>query len=233
MSAPTGGLQSRKVQGRMTIHRGHLFHLTGRPTVSDSPGRWCPSRTARSRSTTTGRIVYSGPYSELPAGIGRVGGRRPPPGIPAARVHRHPRALPADLQRRLLRRRATSGVAQLVHLPVRIPVRRSGIRARAAAVDFCDRRIAAGTTAAVVFGSAFPHAQDALFAETQRRGLRIVSGRGIQTGGPGVRRGADHQRGGRDPADQARRSRTGTPPTPVTRQPLCCMSRSCRGSRCR
>ena len=42
--------------------------------------------------------------------------------------------------------------------------------APAAAVDFCDRRIAAGTTAAVVFGSAFPHAQDALFAETQRRG---------------------------------------------------------------
>ncbi len=56
--------------------------------------------------------------------------------------------------------------------------------AAAAAVEFCDRRIAAGTTAAVVFGSAFPHAQDALFAETQRRGLRIVSGRGIQTVGP-------------------------------------------------
>jgi guanine deaminase len=34
-----------------------------------------------------------------------------------------------------------------------------------------------------VFGSAFPHAQDALFSETQRRGLRIVSGRGIQTVG--------------------------------------------------
>ena len=33
-------------------------------------------------------------------------------------------------------------------------------------------------------GSAFPHAQDALFEETQRRGLRIVSGRGIQTRGP-------------------------------------------------
>ena len=36
----------------------------------------------------------------------------------------------------------------------------------------------------MVFGSAFPHAQDALFTETQRRGLRIVSGRGIQTVGP-------------------------------------------------
>jgi guanine deaminase len=56
--------------------------------------------------------------------------------------------------------------------------------AQQAAVDFCDRRVAAGTTAAMVFGSAFPHAQDALFTETQRRGLRIVTGRGIQTTGP-------------------------------------------------
>ena len=56
--------------------------------------------------------------------------------------------------------------------------------AQRAAVEFCDRRIASGTTAAMVFGSAFPHAQDALFAETERRGLRIVSGRGIQTVGP-------------------------------------------------
>ncbi|PRC53908.1 guanine deaminase, partial [Mycobacterium sp. ITM-2017-0098] len=53
-----------------------------------------------------------------------------------------------------------------------------------AAVEFCDRRIAVGTPAAMVFGSAFPHAQDALFGETMRRGLRIVSGRGIQTVGP-------------------------------------------------
>lgn len=36
----------------------------------------------------------------------------------------------------------------------------------------------------MVFGSAFPRAQDALFDETRRRGLRVVSGRGIQTGGP-------------------------------------------------
>jgi guanine deaminase len=36
----------------------------------------------------------------------------------------------------------------------------------------------------MVFGSAFPDAQDALFEETQRRGLRVVSGRGIQTRGP-------------------------------------------------
>lgn len=53
--------------------------------------------------------------------------------------------------------------------------------AQRAAVEFCDRRIATGTTAAMVFGSPFPHAQDALFGETQRRGLRLASGGAIQT----------------------------------------------------
>ncbi len=56
--------------------------------------------------------------------------------------------------------------------------------ARLAAAEFCRRRVSAGTTAALVFGSAFPPAQDALFEETRRRGLRVVSGRGIQTTGP-------------------------------------------------
>ena len=55
--------------------------------------------------------------------------------------------------------------------------------AQQAAIEFTNRRISAGTTAAMVFGSAFPHAQDALFTETQKAGLRIVSGRGIQTVG--------------------------------------------------
>ena len=32
--------------------------------------------------------------------------------------------------------------------------------AQQSAVEFCNRRVAAGTTAAMVFGSAFPHAQD-------------------------------------------------------------------------
>lgn len=53
-----------------------------------------------------------------------------------------------------------------------------------AARYFTRRRIAAGTTAAMVFGSAFPVAQDALYRQTDAAGLRIVSGRGIQTVGP-------------------------------------------------
>jgi len=53
-----------------------------------------------------------------------------------------------------------------------------------AAREFCNRLIAAGTTTSLVFGSPFPAAQDALFEEYRRRGLRGVIGRGIQTVGP-------------------------------------------------
>jgi guanine deaminase len=56
--------------------------------------------------------------------------------------------------------------------------------ASVAARDFCRRRAQVGTTTALVFGSAFPHAQDSLFAESMRVGLRTISGRGIQTVGP-------------------------------------------------
>jgi guanine deaminase len=52
-----------------------------------------------------------------------------------------------------------------------------------AAAAFTRRRVAAGTTAAMVFGSAFPGAQDALFKASLAAGLRTVSGRGIQTVG--------------------------------------------------
>jgi guanine deaminase len=48
--------------------------------------------------------------------------------------------------------------------------------ARPAARDFVRGLAAAGTTTALVFGSHFPDAQDALFAEAERVGLRITSG---------------------------------------------------------
>lgn len=53
-----------------------------------------------------------------------------------------------------------------------------------AAREFCHRLVSAGTTTSLVFGSAFPVAQDALFSEYRRVGLRGVIGRGIQTVGP-------------------------------------------------
>lgn len=53
-----------------------------------------------------------------------------------------------------------------------------------AAGEFVVRRAAVGTTAAMVFGSAFPAAQDALFRAHATAGLRLGSGRGTQTQGP-------------------------------------------------
>jgi guanine deaminase len=167
----------------MTIHRGHLFHLAGRPTVSDSQGALESVPDGALAIGADGRILYSGPYSELPAELAgsEVVDHRPGyllPGFIDTHVH-FPQTYSGD----------SYGGGQLLEwLNSCIFPSESRFAdeefARAAAVDFCDRRIAAGTTAAVVFGSAFPPAQDALFAETQRRGLRIVSGRGIQTGGP-------------------------------------------------
>jgi guanine deaminase len=48
--------------------------------------------------------------------------------------------------------------------------------AQAVARDFVRGLAAAGTTTALVFGSHFPDAQEALFAEAERVGLRITSG---------------------------------------------------------
>ena len=48
--------------------------------------------------------------------------------------------------------------------------------ARAVAAEFCSGLISAGTTTALVFGSHFAAAVDALFTEAARLGLRVTSG---------------------------------------------------------
>ena len=140
----------------------------------------------------TGQITYSGPYADLPAEHRRrtVVDHRPGfliPGFIDTHIH-FPQTYSGD---------AYGGGQLLEWLNACMFPSESRFAdpefAQQAAAEFCDRRIAAGTTAAMVFGSAFPHAQDALFGETQRRGLRIVSGRGIQTVGPELGRGADHR----------------------------------------
>jgi guanine deaminase len=130
-----------------------------------------------------GRIVYCGPFDELPQQLAgsTVLDHRPGfllPGFVDTHVH-FPQTYSGD----------SYGGGQLLEwldnciFPAESRLADEQFAGEAAA-EFCARRIAAGTTQAMVFGSAFPHAQDALFAETRRRGLRIVSGRGIQTAGP-------------------------------------------------
>ncbi|ARQ01669.1 guanine deaminase [Pseudorhodoplanes sinuspersici] len=50
-------------------------------------------------------------------------------------------------------------------------------RARAMASVFCDELLRNGTTTAMVFCAVYPQSVDALFAEAQRRNMRIIAGK--------------------------------------------------------
>ncbi|CAA0108312.1 Guanine deaminase [Mycolicibacterium vanbaalenii] len=165
------------------VHLGHVFHLAGRPGVADSPSALVSLPDGALVIDDDGRIVFCGDRGRLPARFGSAEtvDHRPGfllPGFVDTHIH-FPQTFAGD----------SYGGGQLLEwLDQCIFPAESRLAdpefAHQAAVEFCERRIAAGTTAAMVFGSAFPHAQDALFTETRRRGLRMVSGRGIQTVGP-------------------------------------------------
>lgn len=169
-------------------HLGHLVHITGAPEVGaaaqslvDIPDG------ALVIDDETGIIVYSGSRGDLPDALARPGDSGVTvdhgdafllPGFVDAHIH-FPQTYSLD---------AYGGGQLLEWLSTCIFPAEARLAdpefARGAARAFTARRITTGTTAAMVFGSAFPAAQDALFTETARAGLRIVSGRGIQTVGP-------------------------------------------------
>ena len=164
------------------VHFGHVFHVAGRPTITQVSDVLVSIPDGALIVDDNGRIVFCGDRWEIPSEFdaATVRDHRPGfllPGFVDTHIH-FPQTYAGD----------SYGGGQLLEW-LNLCIFPSESRfadpefARRAAVEFCNRRIAAGTTAAMVFGSAFPHAQDALFAETQRRGLRIVSGRGIQTVG--------------------------------------------------
>jgi guanine deaminase len=165
------------------IHLGHIFHLTGSPPVTEAAQALVSIPEGALVVEDDGKIAFCGERANVPLKYrsAPVSDHRPGfvlPGFVDAHVH-FPQTFAGD---------SYNGGQLLEWLnqcmypsEARFADRRFAQRA---AIEFCDRRIASGTTAAMVFGSAFPDAQDALFAETNRRGLRIVSGRGIQTVGP-------------------------------------------------
>ncbi|MET0901224.1 MAG: guanine deaminase [Mycobacterium sp.] len=165
------------------IHLGHVFHIAGDALVTDAADALVSIPDGALVVDDAGHIAYCGARSTVPdenTGA-QVHDHRPGfllPGFVDTHIH-FPQTYAGD----------SYGGGQLLEwLNSCIFPSESRFAdpefAQRAAVEFCDRRVAAGTTAAMVFGSAFPHAQDALFTETQRRGLRVVSGRGIQTVGP-------------------------------------------------
>jgi guanine deaminase len=199
------------------VHLGQVFHIAGSPLVTESAAALVSIPDGALVIDDDGHIAYCGERAELPAEFASatVLDHRPGfllPGFVDTHVH-FPQTYAGD----------SYGGGQLLEwltlcmFPSEAKFADEDF-AKAAAVEFCDRRVAAGTTAAMVFGSAFPHAQDALFAETQRRGLRIVSGRGIQTVGgdtaqPLMTSEEDAIRLTRDEIDKWHGADTGNPDT--------------------
>ncbi|OZF47208.1 guanine deaminase [Rhodococcus sp. 14-1411-2a] len=165
------------------VHRGHIFHVAGSPTVLDAVAALVSIPDGALVVGDDGKIEFCGEFDSLPTEFAQhtVADHRPAfllPGFVDTHIH-FPQTYAGD----------SYGGGQLLEwLNTCIFPSESRFAdpefAAAAARDFCAARIRAGTTQAMVFGSAFPHAQDSLFAETLEHGLRIVSGRGVQTTGP-------------------------------------------------
>ena len=165
-----------------TVYRGHVFHIAGAPRVQEAASHLVSLPDGALAVGDDGTIVWVGEHADLPAGLDdapvvETGGYLLP-GFVDTHVHfAQTYAMDAYGGGQLLE--------WLEHciFPSEARLADDAFAARVAR-DFVRRRVAAGTTAAMVFGSAFPGAQDALFRETLASGLRIVSGRGVQTTGP-------------------------------------------------
>ncbi|AKS35838.1 guanine deaminase [Mycolicibacterium goodii] len=165
----------------MTAYRGHLIHIGGAPRLPAVAGNLVNEPDGVIMVDDTGRITYSGAFDARPDTGDDVVDLRPAfllPGFVDTHIH-FPQTYCTD----------SYGGGQLLDWLSRciFPAEAKladPVYAQLMAREFCRRRLSVGTTTALVFGSAFPHAQDALFGESIRTGLRTISGRGIQTMGP-------------------------------------------------
>jgi guanine deaminase len=176
-------IEHRDTETTGTVHRGHLLHIAGAPSLAEARAHLVSIPHGALAVADDGTIRWAGALRDLPAPLRAWpvhghDGRYLLPGFVDTHLH-FPQTYCTD---------AYGGGRLLEWLercvfPAEARFAEEAFAERAAE-DFTRRRIAAGTTAAMVFGSAFSAAQDALFRATHRSGLRIVSGRGIQTTGP-------------------------------------------------
>jgi guanine deaminase len=165
------------------VHLGHIYHVAGSPTVGKAAAALVSIPDGALVIDDSGRIIFCSERTAIPASLeaATVVDHRPGfllPGFVDAHIH-FSQTYAGD----------SYGGGQLLEWLDRCIYPAESCFADAdfaqrAAIEFCNRRTAAGTTAAMVVGSSFAHAQDALFTHTQRSGLRMVSGRCIQTVGP-------------------------------------------------
>ncbi|WP_062297922.1 amidohydrolase family protein [Demequina maris] len=165
----------------LRVFRAHVFHIAGAPAQTDVASHLVSLPDGALVVDAEGMIAWIGPWDSLPADYADAPVTRADyllPGFVDAHVH-FPQSYAT----------AAHGGGQLLEwldhciFPTESRFADPDFADRAARY-FTRRRIAAGTTAAMVFGSAFPVAQDALYRQTLAAGLRVVSGRGVQTVGP-------------------------------------------------
>lgn len=162
------------------VLRGHVFHVAGDATLATARERLVSLPDGALVVADDGTVAWLGEHARLPREHADVPVRRADfvlPGFVDTHLH-YPQTFSLDAH----------GGGQLLpwlqHCIFPAEARLADPALGAAMADaFVERRVAVGTTAALVFGSAFPAAQDALFAAHQRAGLRLVSGRGVQTVG--------------------------------------------------
>ena len=164
-----------------TVYRGHVFHVAGTATLATAAASLVSLPDGALALDANGRIAWVGSAPDLPAawrGARTVRADFLLPGFVDTHLH-FPQTYATQ---------AFGGGPLLTWLdrcifPAEARLADDAFAAQTAR-DFVARRIAVGSTSAMVVGSAFPAAQDALFAATSEAGLRMVSGRGVQTTGP-------------------------------------------------
>ena len=167
----------------LKVHRGHIFHVAGAPKVTDAANalQWFPDGALA--VDTKGRILFCGNWKDLPANLASARvvdhkGAYILPGFVDTHMH-YPQVFCGDAY----------GGGQLLEWLNNCIFPSEGlladpVYAKLAATEWCDRMIRSGTTMGLIFGSAFPQAQDFLFQTARDRGLRIVCGRGVETVAP-------------------------------------------------
>lgn len=170
----------------MRLFRGHIFHIAGSPAAGEVASHLVSLPDGALAVGDDGTIAWVGSWGELPNEYAEAPVEARVdyllPGFVDTHVH-FPQAFAT----------AAHGGGQLLEwlehciFPMEARLADDAFADHVARY-FARRRIAAGTTAAMVFGSAFPGAQDALYRHTLESGLRTVSGRGVQTVGPDAAR---------------------------------------------
>lgn len=165
-----------------TVWRGHIFHLTGAPALPDAMSALAEHTDGMVVVDDGGKIVASGAWDEasIPGGadVHDHRGQFVLPGFIDTHVH-YP-------QVHAVHSRGDGSLLQWLErciFPAEAGLADPAV-ARMAAKDMIAAMLACGTTTALIYGSQFPAAQDALFEELGARGMRAIAGRTTMVIGP-------------------------------------------------